>query len=455
MNLSEIYASHYQALHRPSAVETDHEKETEPNKADNEEDHFYAPLNLTEDQNIYGPEVAEEPVYNVLETPVDELIYQNHGSVREEPVDDCAEAVYIEVISEEGTSFGNTLERSYQYGAEGPNNDPESMNEPIYNVVEEDPDLEGSNGSDHDGVISEEGTSFGNTLERSYQDGADGPSNDPESINEPIYNVVEEDPYLEGSNGSDHDGVISEEGTSFGITLERSYQDGAEGPNNDLEFMNEPIYNVVEEDPYLESSNGSDHDGVVSKEGPVYGNTLERPYQHGAEGPNNDPESMNEPIYNVVEEDPYLEGSNGSDHDGVISEEGTSFGITLERSYQDGAEGPNNDLEFMNEPIYNVVEEDPYLEGSNGSDCLGVISEEEPIGGNTLEGSYLDGDEEPYNDHEFINEPIYINVIKQEPCEIVSTEDDSFVTRDFVKNILKNLTLERRETSGTFSDMVA
>ena len=455
MNLSEIYASHYQALHRPSAVEADHEKETEPNKADNEEDHFYAPLSLTEDQNIYGPEVAEEPVYNVLETPVDELIYQNPGSLREEPVDDCAEAVYIEVISEEGTSFGNTLERSYQYGAEGPNNDPESMNEPISNVVEEDPDLEGLNSSDHDGVISEEGTSFGNTLERSYQYGAEGPNNDPESMNEPIYNVVEEDPDLEGLNGSDHDGVISEEGTSFGNTLERSYQYGAEGPNNDPESMNEPINNVVEEDPDLEGLNGSNHDGVISEEGTSFLNTLERSYQDGAEGPNNDLEFMNEPIYNVVEEDPYLESSNGSDHDGVVFKEGPVYGNTLERSYQHGAEGPNNDPESMNEPIYNVVEEDPYLEGSNGSDCHGVISEEEPIGGNTLVGSYLDGDEEPYNDHEFINEPIYINVIKQEPCEIVSTEDDSFVTRDFVKNILKNLTLERRETSDTFSDMVA
>jgi len=76
----------------------------------------------------------------------------------------------------------------------------------------------------------------------------------------------------------------------------------AEGATGNLSNETEPVYNVLEE-PCGDLFGRSDHYGTISSEGPIY-NTLERPYPDGAEGPY-DLEGINEPIYNVLEEEPY------------------------------------------------------------------------------------------------------------------------------------------------------
>ena len=88
-------------------------------------------------------------------------------------------------------------------------------------------------------------------------------------IEQPVYNFIEELPTSAGSLGED----------------------------------TQPMYNVLE-GPYLDVFSGTDHNGTVSSEEPVY-TTLERPYQEGTEGPFNASGCINEPIYNVLDEGPY------------------------------------------------------------------------------------------------------------------------------------------------------
>ncbi|XP_078342623.1 uncharacterized protein LOC144628398 [Oculina patagonica] len=163
-----IYASHYQVPNRSSET---HFTDSDPNT-----DHVYAPLNISEGQNIYGHVNTQEPVYRVLESPsydndVKSKIYGHSISI-EQPV------YYTEELSVEG--------------AEGPAQDGANDDQPVYNVLEE-PYHEGQEGSDHYGAISSEEPVY-NTLDESY---AERPDNDSEFTNEPIYNVLEEGPYPE------------------------------------------------------------------------------------------------------------------------------------------------------------------------------------------------------------------------------------------------------------------
>ncbi len=135
-------------------------------------DHVYAPLNISEGQNIYGHVNTQEPVYRVLESPTNDndvksKIYGHSISI-EQPM------YYMEELS---------VER-----AEGPAQDGANDNQPVYNVLEE-PYPEGSEGPGDYGAISPE-EPFYSTLEESYAERPDS-----EFINEPIYNVLEEGPY--------------------------------------------------------------------------------------------------------------------------------------------------------------------------------------------------------------------------------------------------------------------
>ena len=94
------------------------------------------------------------------------------------------------------------------------------------------------------------------------------------SIEQPVYNILEELSRLEGSGGS-------------------------------LNSKTEPVYNVLDE-PYADHFEDAHYYGTISsKEEPVY-TALERPCQKSAEDPLNESEHVNEPIYNVLEEGDYL-----------------------------------------------------------------------------------------------------------------------------------------------------
>ena len=161
----------------------------------------------------------------------------------------------------------------------------------------------------------------------------------------------------------------------------------------------EPFYNVPE-DPV------SDDDIIYQN----YGSLVEGPANDGVE-----------PVYNVLEE-PDLEGSECADHYGAISEEGP---------VDDGVE-----------PVYNVLEE-PDVEGSESADNYGAISEDGPVYVNTLERSYQDGEGPNFDSESGTDEPIY-NVVDEDSYPTVSPDEDSFVTKEFVKSVLKKIETESK-----------
>ncbi len=137
-------------------------------------DHVYAPLNISEGQNIYGHVNPQEPVYRVLESPA----YDN----------DIKSQIYGHSLSIEQPVYH--VEELTVEGAKGPAQGGANDNQPVYNVLEG-PYHKGQEGSDHYGAISPEEPVY-NTLEESYAERPDS-----EFINEPIYNVLEEGPYPE------------------------------------------------------------------------------------------------------------------------------------------------------------------------------------------------------------------------------------------------------------------
>lgn len=170
-----MYASNYQVPHRSSET---HYTESNPNT-----DHVYAPLNISEGQNVYGHVNTQEPIYRVLENPT----YDN----------DITCLNYGRLISVEQPMY-NLVEELSVKGAEGPARNGACDDQPVYNVLEE-PFTGGSEGPDHYGAISLDEPAY-DMLERPY---LERPDNNPEFFNEPIYNVLEEDPYPEVPTESD------------------------------------------------------------------------------------------------------------------------------------------------------------------------------------------------------------------------------------------------------------
>ena len=144
---------------------------------------MYAPLNISEGQNIYGYVNTQEPVYRVLEIPA----YDNEVK---------SQAIGHPISIEQPVY--NLVEELSVKGVEGPAYDGTHDNQPLYNVLDG-LCLEGSEGPEHYGAKPSE-EPFYNTLEESC---VLRPDNDPGFINEPIYNVLEEEPYPEVSAESD------------------------------------------------------------------------------------------------------------------------------------------------------------------------------------------------------------------------------------------------------------
>ena len=149
-----LYASTYDIpnpLYRDETLSRD-ENQTQPGI----DDHFYAPLNFQQGCNIYGLGSNQD---------TNDSIYQNYGAVSiEQP---------IYSLLEELTTV------------QPMKNPTQESSEPVYNVPDE-PDQELSENPNHFDSIFPEQPVY-NTLESPF-----GSGEDPESINEPIYNVLEE-----------------------------------------------------------------------------------------------------------------------------------------------------------------------------------------------------------------------------------------------------------------------
>ena len=256
----EIYESTYTLPQRPTA-----------NDGLNP-DQFYAPLNIQEGHNVYGPQNNQEPFYHILEKPTTdgEVPLREYGvNCLEQPVYNIPE----ELLVTEG------LKGPVNHGAE-----------PAYNVLE-DPNLVVTKGPGHYGAMSLEGSIY-NTLEEPYSDDPYRANGNSESIDEPVYNVLEEDL----SSAMDYYGA-------------RDLQDPVnnvnegEGPERPESHVSEPVYNVLE-DPNLKRAEGPDHYGAMSSEEPIY-NTLEEPNSDGPYGARCNLKYKNEPNYNAMEDETY------------------------------------------------------------------------------------------------------------------------------------------------------
>ena len=169
MNLPAIYASHYKVPEQLPPDETLDNKEKQSNEADTNEGHFYAPLNIPQGHNIYGLGNAHE-----LDS---EKIYQNYGSI-------CIEQPVYNLLEELSTAEGS----------EGPLRSLSDRTEPVYNVLEG-PYIDGFEDPDHYGTIFSEEPVY-SSLERPYKGSAEESNYGPQYINEPIYNILEDGPYL-------------------------------------------------------------------------------------------------------------------------------------------------------------------------------------------------------------------------------------------------------------------
>ena len=109
----------------------------------------------------------------------------------------------------------------------------------------------------------------------------------------------------------------------------------------------EPFYNVLEK-PTAENKT-SQNDGLISIEQPVYNLVEELPIAEGTDGQTN---SGGEQVYNVLE-DPNLEYEEGLGHYGAISTaEGPIYNTLEEDNYE-----ANCNSQFSDEPVYNVLED--------------------------------------------------------------------------------------------------
>ena len=161
MNISAIYALPYKVphVHRTPADDIDCNKKKQTEEGATEVDVHYAPLKIPQEHNIYRPgNNADHDNENV---------YQNYNSI-------CAEPPVYNFIEELSTLEGSLDEEA----------------QPMYDV------LEGPcfDEFDHYGTVSSEEPVY-TTLERPYQKDTEGPFNNSECVDEPIYNVLEEGPY--------------------------------------------------------------------------------------------------------------------------------------------------------------------------------------------------------------------------------------------------------------------
>lgn len=140
------------------------------------------------------------------------------------------------------------------------------------------------------------------------------------------------------------------------------------------------------------------------------------------------------------------------DHEEIISDGDRNYGNTAERCSRGVVKGRNsgllskrnsfvaeNPIDVGAEPVYNVLEE-PGNDSANESDYGGRISD--VIYVNTLERSRQEA-AVANEDSENINESVY-SVIDDDRDTCESADDNDFVTKDFVKNVLKELVLERK-----------
>ena len=115
-----------------------------------------------------------------------------------------------------------------------------------------------------------------------------------------------------------------------------------EGPVYGKKDTREPFYNALEKPT-------AENDGLISIEQPVYNLVEELPIAEGTDGQSN---NGGEPVYNVLE-DPTLEYEEGLGHYGAISAaEGPIYNSLEEDSYE-----ANCNSQYSDEPVYNVLED--------------------------------------------------------------------------------------------------
>ena len=130
-----------------------------------------------------------------------------------------------------------------------------------------------------------------------------------------------------------------------------------------------------------------------------------------------------DPLYNVLD--------NPVSNDEIIYQ---NYGSNMEKPASNSVE-----------PVYNSLEESHH-EGPKEPDHDGCSSPKGPIYGNTSERCYQKGAEGSDYEPECINEPIY-SVIDENLFASVLADDDSFVSRDFVESVFKELGIKLNETS--------
>jgi len=224
---------------------------------------FYAPLNIQEGHNVYGPQNNQEPFYHILEKPTTdgEVPLQEYGV-------SCLEQPLYNILEELPVTGG--LERPTNHGAE-----------PAYSVLE-DPNLVVAKGPGHYGAKSCKGPIY-NTLEETYSDDPYIASCNSEHTNEPVYNVLEEDL----SSAMDYFGARGLQDPVKNVSE-------GEGPERPESPVSEPVYNVLE-DPNFECAEDPDHYDAMSSEEPIY-NTLEEPNSDDPYGASCNLEYKNEAI---------------------------------------------------------------------------------------------------------------------------------------------------------------
>ena len=138
---SAIYASNYEEPH--------FNNETQFSDNDPQADHTYAPLNFPDSQNINGQRNVKEQLHRTLENP-------SYGK-------DVKSQVYVRAIR------------------------PISMEQPVYNLIEEFSMPAGEDGPEQDGVTDQDEEPY---LEPIDSDGT--VHYNPSSPEEPFYNTLEE-----------------------------------------------------------------------------------------------------------------------------------------------------------------------------------------------------------------------------------------------------------------------
>lgn len=177
---------------------------------------FYASLNVPKGHNIYGPDNADEPFYNVLQEPSlnNEEDGQHYGSL-------CLDPPVYQALKDP----------KYPGNAE---NKGATITDPVYNVLEE-PFAESSHRSERYGTLPVN-EPFYNTLEQPQSN--DGPKR---TSDEPVHNTLE-DPYDNGAGDNENYGSMGLQDPVYNV-LEGPGTDEMEAHISDSK--NIPLYAVV------------------------------------------------------------------------------------------------------------------------------------------------------------------------------------------------------------------